>query len=235
MMRRFLFAAALVFAPAAASAALPAPYTANYEVRRNGEALGTATVSFKQLSNGRYELKSSTVGSEGLAAIAGVAVDERSIIRMAGGQPETVAYNYRQKLAWKTRERSLQVDAGSGSISSTDKDKRFSPPYRVGVLDRNAITVALMADVAAGKSGDLEYLVPSHNELETHVYRSANSEQIQTRLGAQRVIRVERIRESSNGRTTTLWLGQDRNFIPLRMLQKEPDGETIEMRITSIR
>ena len=234
MMRRFLIATALVLAPVAASADLPAPYTANYEVRRNGEALGTATVTFKLLPNGRYELKSSTVGSEGLAAIAGVSVDERSIIRLAGGQPETVAYNYRQKLAWKTRERSMQVNAAGNSIASTDKDKRFSPPYRAGVLDRNAITVALMADVAAGKAGDLEYLVPSHNDLETHVYRSASSEQIQTRLGAQRVIRVERIRESSNGRTTTLWLGQDRNFIPLRMLQKEPDGETIEMRITSI-
>lgn len=234
MMRRFLIAATLVLAPVAAIAALPAPYTANYEVRRNGDVLGSATVSFRQLPNGRYELKSSTVGSEGLAAIAGVSVDERSIIRLAGGQPETVAYNYRQKMAWKTRERSMQVNAAGNSIASTDKDKSFSPPYRAGVLDRNAITVALMADVAAGKPGDLEYLVPSHNDIETHVYRSANSEQIQTKLGAQRVIRVERIRESSNGRTTTLWLGQDRNFIPLRMLQKEPDGETIEMRITSI-
>ncbi len=235
MMRRFLFATALVQAPVAASAALPPPYTANYEVRRNGEAMGTATVSFKLLPNGRYELKSSTIGSEGLAAIAGVSVDERSIIRLAGDQPETVAYNYRQKLAWKTRERSMQVNAAGNSIASTDKDKSFSPPYRAGILDRNAVTVALMADVAAGKPGDLEYVVPSHNELETHVYRSGTSEQMQTRLGAQRVIRVERIRESSNGRTTTLWLGQDRNFIPLRMLQKEPDGETIEMRITSIR
>lgn len=235
MMRRFLFAAALVLAPVAAIAALPAPYMASYEVRRNGDVLGTATVTFKLLPNGRYELKSSTVGSEGLAAIAGVSVDERSIIRVAGGQPETVAYNYRQKLAWKTRERSMQVNAAGNSIASTDKDKSFSPPYRAGVLDRNAITVALMADVAAGKAGDLEYLVPSHNDIETHVYRSASSEQIQTRLGAQRVIRVDRIRESSNGRTTSLWLGQDRNFIPLRMLQKEPDGETIEMRIISIR
>ena len=235
MMRRFLFAAALALAPFAASATLPPPYTANYEVRRNGEAMGTAKVTFKLLSIGRYELTSNTVGSEGLAAIAGVSVDERSIIRVTGGQPETVAYSYHQKLAWKTRQRSMQVDAAAGRITSTDKDKTYSPAYQAGVLDRNAITVALMADVAAGKPGDLEYLVPSRNDLETQVYRSATSEQIQTKLGAQRVIRVERIRESSNGRTTTLWLGQDRNFIPLRMLQKEPDGETIEMRIISIR
>ena len=52
----------------------------------------------------------STVGSEGLAAIAGVAVDERSILRWAGEQPESVAYSYRQKLAWKTKTRGMQID-----------------------------------------------------------------------------------------------------------------------------
>lgn len=231
-----LLLAAVLLAPALALAAPPPPpYTANYEVLRNGDRLGKATVVFKALTNGRYELSSSTVGSEGLAAIAGVAIDERSILRWTGGQPETVVYTYRQQLAWKTRERSIQVDAGNRRIESKDKDRLFSPPYQPGVLDRNAITVALMADVAVGGAGDLAYLVPSKAELETQVYRVAPPERLNTALGAQSVVRVERVRETANGRTTTLWLGQDKNYVPLRIQQKEPDGETIEMRITSIR
>ena len=233
MMRRLL-TTLLLLAPTLAFAVLPTPYTARYEVRRNGEQLGTATVAFRSLANGRYELTSNTVGSQGLAAIAGVSVDERSILRWTGQQPETVAYSYRQKLAWKTRERGIQVDAANARIDSQDKDRHFSPPYQLGVLDRNAITVALMHDLAMGKTGDLKYLVPDHDELETQVYRTAVSERLSTALGSQRVVRVERIRETGNGRTTTLWLGQDKNFVPLRILQKEPDGETIEMRIASI-
>lgn len=235
MMRRLVCTAALLLAPLLASAALPPPYTATYQVRRNGEPLGTATVVFRSLPNGRFELTSNTVGSEGLAALAGVSVDERSIIRVANGEPETVAYSYRQKLAWKTRSRGLQVDAAAARITLTDKDREYSPPYRAGVLDRNAITVALMSDLAAGKTGRLEYLVPSRDELETQVYQASPAERISTALGTQKVVRVERIRESSGGRTTTLWLGQDQNFVPLRMLQTEPDGETIEMRIRSVR
>lgn len=227
--------ATLLLAPSLALAALPSPYTAQYEVRRNGDRLGTATVAFKALPNGRYELTSNTVGNEGLAAIAGVAVDERSILRWTGKQPETVAYTYRQKMAWKSRERAMQVYADKSRIDSQDKDQRFSLPYQPGVLDRNAITVALMHDVAAGKTGDLRYLVPDKGELQTHTYRTAASEHLKTALGNQRVIRVERIRESANGRTTTLWLGQDKKFVPLQMLQKEPNGETIEMRVVSIR
>ena len=235
MRKTFSLAFALLLAPFAAQAALPPPYNATYEVRRNGEPTGTASVVFRALANGRHELRSHTVGSEGLAAIAGVDLDERSILRVVGGAPETVAYSYRQKVAWKSKARDISVDAGARRITSTDKDKTFSPPYMPGVLDRNAITVALMADIAAGKPGDLQYLVPNKDELETFTYRSAGQEQVQTAIGSQRVIRVERIRDSGNGRTTTLWLGADRNFVPLRMLQREPDGSTIEMRITSLR
>lgn len=236
MRKTLSLAFALLLSPlVAAQSLMPPPYSASYEVRRNGDVMGTATVVLRALPNGRYELRSHTVGSQGLAAIAGVDLDERSILRVVGGEPETVAYSYRQQLAWKKKARDISVDAGARRITSTDKDKTYSPPYKPGVLDRNAITVALMSDVAAGKSGDLQYLVPSKDELETYTYRSASEERLQTALGSQRVIRVERIRDTGNGRTTTLWLGVERNFVPLRMLQKEPDGETIEMRITSLR
>ena len=232
---RSLFALALLFAPTLALAQLPAPYTATYEVSRNGDPLGVATVVFRPLANGRYELHSHTVGSQGLAAIAGVDLDERSTLRMAGGAPETVAYDYRQKMAWKSKSRALRVDADARRIRSTDKDRDYSPPYRPGVLDRNAITVALMADVAAGKPGDLRYYIPSKDELEPWVYRAGAVERVRTALGNDEAVRVERIRESANGRTTTLWLGKSRNYVPLRILQKEPNGETIEMTITSLK
>lgn len=232
---RGILLATLLLAPAVGLAAPPRPYTAQYEVRRNGERLGSATVTFRALANGRYELTSSTVGSEGLAAIAGAAIDERSILGWSGKQLETVDYSYRQKVAWKTRERAIKVDASSARIDSRDKDRHFSLPYQAGVLDRNAVTVALVHDLSSGRTGDLRYLVPNRDRLEAHVYRVANPARIDTALGRQRVVRVDRIRESADGRSTTLWLGQDQNFVPLRIEQKEPDGESIEMRIISIR
>lgn len=233
-MKRVLITAALLLTPLVASAAAPPqPYTARYEVSRNGSRLGTATVSFHKLPNGRYELRSDTVGSEGLAAIAGVTVNERSVLRW-DGQPETVAYTYRQKMAWKTRERGMQVDSTARRIDSTDKDRSYSPRYEPGVLDRNAVVVAVMGDVAAGRTGDLHYRIPDHDDLGTWTYRTGGTEQVTTPMGAQRAVRIERIRDSGNGRSTTLWLSPERNFVPIRMLQREPDGETIEMRIVSL-
>jgi hypothetical protein len=230
-----LMVAVAALLPTLALAAMPAPYTARYEVRRNGDRLGEATVTLKALGEGRAEFRSETIGTEGLAALAAANISERSVLRWNRGAPETVNWNYRQKAAFKTRERSLDVDAGAQRIDLRDKDKLYRPPYRAGVLDRNAVTVALMQDLAAGRSGELRYAVPDKDTLETWVFRTGGSERLDTAMGAQRALRVERIRAGGSGRTTTLWLAQDRGYVPLRILQKEPDGETIDMRITSLR
>jgi len=162
-------------------------------------------------------------------------VEERSVLRWLEGKPESVSWDFRQKVAWKTRERSLSVDASAGQLDLRDKDKRYSPPYQPGVLDRHAVTVAIMQDVAAGKSGELRYAVPDKDAMGNWVFRVGGSEKLDTPMGAQRALRVERVRESGGGRSTTLWLAQDHGYVPLRILQKEPDGETIDMRITSLR
>jgi hypothetical protein len=147
--------AALALVPALALAAMPAPYTAHYDVLRNGERAAQATVSLKPLGSGRAEFSSSTSGSEGLAAFTGAAVDDRSVLRWHEGVPETVSWDFHQKVAWKTKDRNLRVDAGAGRLELRDKEKRYSPPYKAGVLDRNGVTVALMQDLAAGRTGEL--------------------------------------------------------------------------------
>lgn len=228
-------AIAFALLPALAQAAMPKPYTARYDVLRNGQPTAEATVTLAASDHGRAEFTSSTVGNAGLAAIASANIREHSVLRWREGAPETVSWDFHQKVAWKTRERGLEVDAAAGRIQLRDNDKRYQPPYQPGVLDRHAVTIALMQDLAAGRTGELRYQVPDENELETWVFRTGASERIDTPTGAQRALRVERVRKSGNGRSTTLWLAQDRGYVPLRILQKEPDGETIDMRIISLR
>ena len=227
--------AAATLLPCLALAAMPAPYRAQYDVLRNGDRAGQTTVALKSLGDGRAELHSSTNGSDGLAALAGASVDERSVLRWNEGRPETVSWDFHQKIAWKSRDRSLDVDAAAKRVELRDKDKSWSPPYRPGVLDRHAVTVALMQDLAAGKTGELRYPVPDKDEMATWVFRIGPSERMDTPMGAQRALRVDRIRSDDSGRRTTLWLAQDHGYVPLRILQKEADGETIDMRITSLR
>ena len=230
MKRRLLFAL-LLAVPALSIAAPPKPYTAEYEVRYDGtiQMHGTATITFAALGDDRYELHTS------LTAIAGISRDERSTIRWTGDQTETIDYAFRQQMGWKKRERSVHVDAAAGRVASTDKSHAYSIRYQPGVLDQQAVTAALMQDVGAKKTGDLVYAVVKRGDLESQRYRQSATEQLTTAIGEQRAIRVERVRESAGGRNTTIWLGVDQNYVPLKLLQTEADGETTELLIKSIR
>ncbi len=218
-----------------AFAAAPPPFTARYEVLRNGDPTGEATISFSAGADGHYQLRTITSGTSGLAALTGLHVEETSVLSWRGQQPETLRYDYVQKVGWKSRERHLRVDPASQRIDYQDKDRDYSPTYRSGVLDRHAITVALMQDAALGKSGDLLFWVPDKDSLQPWHYRTGATSMLQTALGPQPGLRVDRIRDDDSGRKTTLWLATGRGFVPLRLIQSEDNGETIELRITSLR
>jgi len=230
------FAQAIVSVPQAkapASTSRPKAYTATYSVFRNGKDLGVATVRFSDAGNGRWELNTHTVGT-GIAAIAGVEVDEDSILRWNDGKPETVDYNFAQKAGWKNKKRSVRVNAQAKQIDSQDNDKFYTLRYQVGVLDRHAVTIAVMQDLLQGKRGDLSYSVADRDELQTQLYRVIGYEKMGSALGPVNTVKVQRIRETSNGKTTTLWLGADRQFVPVRIEQKESDGDVIEMQIKAL-
>jgi len=227
--------APLPFPPWAACAGTPRPYTPDYAVGANGTWSGKATVTFSQRADGGYDMHSLTRGTEGVAAIAGVSIEERSSLRLVEGRLETVTYRYQQQLAFKTRDREVRVDAPGGQITSIEKGQSRLMKYQPGVVDRSAVTVALIQDLVAGKKGDLTYPVVDHDAVSVQRYRTQSTETLATAMGKQRALRVDRIRESSDGRTTQMWLGVDRGFVPLKILQTEANGETVEMRVTAIR
>ena len=224
---------ALLLAPMLA-VATPKAYHAEYAVSRNGSAQATATVNYGPQANGRWQLSSHTKGSQGMAALVGFDSDENSILRWNGDQPETIDYRFSQKAAWNTKQRSVKVDAAGGHITSIDKDKTYSLTYQPGVLDQNAVNVALINDLAAGKRGDLVYNVVNKGAMSTQRYHVVGEVTLPTKLGSQRTIKIERIRDNADGRSTTLWFGVDQGFIPLRMEQHEPNGDSIDMRISRL-
>jgi hypothetical protein len=229
------FAQAKVAAPQLKTSSYqPKAYEATYSVFRNGKDLGIANVKFADAGNGRWELTTHTVGT-GIAAIAGVEINERSLLRWNEGKPETIDYSFKQKAGWKTKQRSIKVNAETRVVSSQDNDKNYSLKYEPNVIDRHLVTVAVMQNLLQGKRGDLEYAVADRDQLQSQLYRVTGSEKLDTSLGVQNSIKIQRIREANNGRSNTLWLGVDKQFVPLRIEQKENNGDVIEMRIKTLR
>jgi hypothetical protein len=224
-------AGALTSAAMAVEPASSQPFSARYEVLRNGRALGEARLTLARDVDDTWQFHSETRGTRGLASIAGVEISERSTFRWRGLLPELVEYDYRQNVAMRRRERSLRVDVASNAIVSRQDDQTFELRFEEGVVDRNAVVLAVMAAVAAGRV-DLSFRVADRDDVESQRYRVAGRERVNVRAGSFDTVLIERIREKP-GRDTDTWLAPELGYLPVRIRHREADGETLEMRLVS--
>lgn len=233
---RTYFAALLLALPLLAHAAPPPKaFSADYDLFQNDRRLGTGTVSFQPLANGQWEAVSTSQATRGLASAAGARRSERSVVRWYEGRMEVVSYQMDMRAAWTRRSQSLAVDAAKRTATSTDRGQVFDLVFEPGMVDRHSVTLAIMAELAAGARDDLRFAVAERRKVDQHRYRVDADVRLETALGTQRAVRVERIRQDDNGRRTMLWFGKDKNWIPLRIKQYEEDGQSVDMRITRIR
>jgi hypothetical protein len=236
-MLRFSFAlAALIALPAAAPRAADAPlkpFKAEYAVSRNGSAIGQAHVVLAAGRDGVWEFTTITEGTKGLAGMVGAEINEVTRFRWVDGRPELVESRYEQKVAFKDRKRHISVDAAHGRVHSEHEkgsgDLAFSP----NLIDRHGTVLALAADLARG-AHEFTYTVADKQKVEPNVYRDAGPEDVQTPGGKYDTVRIERVRNKNPGRTTTSWLAPSLGYMPVRVMQREPDGETLDMQLTRV-
>ena len=223
----------LMLAGLAQAAALQ-PYTDNYEVVRNGDTIGQATITLQRTPGG-WDYESVTHGTSGLAALAAADIDEHSEINANSGVLELRRYNYRLSTIVKSSQRSITVDPASNRIVSRDRKRETEFPMRPGVLDQQSVTVAIAQDLASGKHGTLTYSVAGRNEVSTQRYQVGKQQTLRVPAGSQRTVAVTRLRDSAGGRVTASWFGLDNGFVPVRIVQTEPNGEVFEMKLVSLK
>lgn len=224
-MKRILAALALLASMSIQAEPLK-PFSERYQLLRGGQLIGDAEISLIMGKDG-WQFSTTSAGTEGLAGFAGVRIDEHSTFRWQNERPETIHYTYFQKAAWKKKNRQVDVDHAAKRIDTSDDDGKATLAYAPATVDRNLVVLALAADLKA-KAKTFEYRVADKRAIETHRYRITGKEAIKTGRGSFDCLRVERVRDKP-GRTTTTWIAPALGYIPVRIKQTEPDGETLEM------
>jgi len=210
------------------------PYTATYEVGRNGDTIGQATITLKRTPGG-WDYESVTHGTNGLAAFAAADVDEHSELSANGGKLELRSYHYRLSTIVKSSQRSITADPASNRITVHDKKHDTQFPMQPGVLDQPSVTLAIAQDLASGKKGTLTYNVAGRNEISVQRYQVGKEQTLHVPAGSQRTITVTRLRDTPGGRVTASWFGLDNGFVLVRSVQTEPNGEVFEMKLVSLK
>lgn len=224
-----LLALLLLMLTAAAAPALDAPippFRADFDLIRNGDRIGKAHIELVAGKDG-WQFTTRSEGTEGLAGFAGVRIDENSTFRWHDDKPETMHYRYFQKAAWRKKHRQVDVDHAAKRVTAGDDDGAVALAYAPATVDRNLVLLALAADLKRNHD-TLAYHVVDKRDVDTHRYKITGRQTVATARGRFECIVVERIRQKA-GRTTTTWIAPALGYTPVRIVQREPDGETLEM------
>ena len=236
-MRALALGVALV-APSLAVAATAsvepiAPFEARYEVHRGGKLAGEARMALIALDGDRREWTTRTRGTRGMAALAGLEIDERTLFRWADGLPALVEWWYDQRAAWTSRKRSLRVDAATGTIAAFDGKRLHTLAHAAGTIDVHATPLALGAALARG-ARDATFRVATRDEIEMQRWARVGTERVESGLGTVDAVRMRRVRDAGETRVSEMWLAPSLGHLVVRARHDDREGGRIELRLVAV-
>ncbi len=216
----------------AASFATPKEFRAEYELYRNGKLMGSSQIALSK-SRGGYQFSTTSASQGGWASLVGGAeIKEVSVFNLNGDTFQPVSYSYRQSVSFKKRKRDIAFDWSKKWAREDDGDNVVSYLLEPGSLDRNLVVLALAQDLKAQRTS-LNHFVAYKGESVNWNFKNAGSEKVSTALGVIEANRIERVRDNKD-RSTISWHAPKYDYLPIKIKQLEPNGDSIEMRLKRI-
>ena len=209
-------------------AVLPAqaiePFTADYKASYMGmEAKGQMTLAREDGDRWRYSLNVRNA----LADLSQITVFE-----VKGDQWRPLSSDDTNKVLVKRSQKTATYDwdAGQARWSGDVKADRAGPiALKPGDLDALLINLALVRDVAAGKP--LKYRMVDDGRVKQLDYRNAGTETITVDGRSHQATKVV---GNDGRRETSAWIVEGMQ-VPARIVQKNKDGDALELTMQSIR
>ncbi|QKZ03519.1 MULTISPECIES: DUF3108 domain-containing protein [Pseudomonas] len=217
MRRALLFCAALLALPVHAAELKPftASYTADW---KQLPMSGTASRSLEKGANDTWTLSfKASMMIASLTEESTLTVDKDTLL------PKT--YHFERGGLGKPKKTDLDFDWSQKVVTGTDRGDAVKVALNRGMVDKSTYQLVLQRDVAAGKKS-MSYQVVDGDDVDTYDFRVLGTEKVDTKAGQVEAIKVERVRDpTQNKRTTVLWFAKDWDYLLVRLQQVETDGK----------
>lgn len=218
MRRALLFAFALFALPAVHAADLQ-PFSASYTADwKQLPMSGTAERSLEKNADGTWKLSFK-------ASMMIASLTETSTLTLDKDTLLPQSYHFERGGLGKAKKADLDFDWTAKMVTGTDRGDAVKIPLNRGMVDKSTYQLALQHDVAAGKK-TMSYQVVDDGEVETYDFRVLGTEKVDTKAGKIDAIKVERVRDPTQSkRTTVIWFAKDWDYLLVRLQQVETDGK----------
>lgn len=205
------------------------PSTAEYSASfKSGIPInGTATHTLIQLSHNiwRYQLNVDSLFAD---------VNESVYFQFNNGKVVPITYHY-QRSGWAVNDRSatLEFNWQKRKVLNDVQGFPWSMDIPHNAIDKLGYQLQIKLDLMAGKQ-DLVYQVADGGYLKEFRFNIKGEETIDTELGEVTAVVVKKVRSEAVQRDSTLWFAKEWDYLLVKLIQIESDGERYEINIRRV-
>jgi hypothetical protein len=232
-----LATAAISFAPRAWGAASepppPAPFLAKFAIEWKGLTAGYSTLELTRTALDTYTYRSRNV-ARGIFRLAFPdAISQTSTFSIVSGAVRPSSYEADDGTRNSDQAVTLQFDWHTRRVKGTAAKKPVDVALEPGTQDAMSVQIALMVELAAGRSPTSFWLM-DNDEIKEYQYVREGSDTLNTPIGKLDAV-IYRSERAGSDRVTRLWLAPQLGYLPVRAERRRKDKIDFELTIRELK
>lgn len=208
--------------PTAAGPVSPTPFEAEYALYSKGLEVAHIKREFKPLSDGTYVYHSKSHPVGVLALLRDDVITERSHWRRTESGFQPLKYYYEHAGSKEDRNVRINFDWSENIVRMQVNEEHWQMELEPGTLDKMLYQLAMMRDLKHG-TNPIHYRVADGGKMKTYDFERLGNEDVETPYGDFQTMKVERHRDDTD-RETILWCAEKLDYLPVKIINVEPDG-----------
>jgi hypothetical protein len=193
------------------------PYRAEYNARSSKMPLSINAVhTFEKLPNGQAQL---TTEAHALLST----LKETALLDWQNCNSQSLRYDYDRQVFGKSVHYQQFFDAAQIRYVRDNTTTNIALTSTQQVDDRLLSQFKLRCHVKAGKTNFSLQMIDK-DQIKTQSYKVVGTQKLRLPIGEVNSLEVERLREPSSKRTTSIWVAPQWDYLVVKAIQEDDDG-----------
>lgn len=197
-------------------AAPPKPFTAHYQLSKQGKPLGETVMRMRREGDA-WLFTTDSQATHGMAGFLGLTISEATHLRIHEGRPEVVTYDYHLDAAFMDDRKSVKVDWDNKRTTVIREDDTWHYDAVAGMVDKHMLPWFLGRELAQ-RPDKFEITVAVRDRASTQHYLLSGTEAVTVPLGTMQAVRMDR---NDPGRNFIAWYVPERYPVPVQLTHDE--------------
>lgn len=237
-MRVLLLALSLVM-PVTGALASPCttdfePFTAEYDLYRNGDLLGTSMVKLSRDDSGTWVYELESKARRGIIGFVGAGYEESTRWLKSGDRLMPLTFRRKQHVAFSNRSYEAHFDWTANRAWGRARDREWQVADLGGdTLDRLLVNLALVRDLRCDRQ-ELVYKVLEKGDLDTWRFNRQGKSTVATLHGEYRAVKIAKQHDNPHRESLT-WHAPALDWLAVRIEhQDDADEDRFAMVLRSL-